>query len=69
MTRAEFKENLRNELSGMTAQELKMYAKEHYIKLYTVVPDRMVSAIVESMANRMFHGDAFRTNPKGGETV
>ena len=65
MTRKEHKENLRNELSEMTAQELKQYARAHYIKLYTVVPDKMVDAIVESMTNREFHGDAFRTNPRG----
>ena len=60
MTREEYRNNLRAELADMDKDELKAYAKKNYVRLYSSVPDNMVSTIVEAMTNREFHGDAFR---------
>lgn len=60
MTRDEYRLKLTEELSGMGALELRDYARAHYVKLYTRVPDRMREAIVSVMTTREFHGDAFR---------
>lgn len=60
MTREEYKKNLTNELSGKSYEELKDYAKEHGVRLYSKVPYKMLSSIVQIMTEREFHGDAFR---------
>lgn len=59
-TREEYKENLRDELSLMDKDELKSFAKEHGIKLYTTQYSRMLQRIIDIMTVREFHGDAFR---------
>ena len=59
MTRDEYQRNLRAELDGKSKSELSKYAKEHGIKLFTVVPDKMRDKIIEVSAGRQFHGYAF----------
>lgn len=63
MTRAEYKENLKEELYLMDKDELKAYAKKNGVRLYTTVPDKMVQVIADTMTSREFHGDAFRSKP------
>lgn len=60
MTREEYKVDLTNELRSKDARELTAYARERKIRLFTKVPSRMISTIVEAMTVREFHGDAFR---------
>ncbi len=63
MTRVEYKEQLRKQLEGMDVKELKAFAREHGVRLYSKVPYNMVGSIVEVMTSREFHGDVFRRNP------
>lgn len=63
MTRQEYKEGIIKELEGMGKNELKAYARNHYVRLYTTVPDKMVQVIANTMTEREFHGDAFREHP------
>lgn len=60
MTREEYKANLRKELEGMDANELRSYARSNHIRLYTRVPEKMLEFILDTKTTREFHGDAFR---------
>lgn len=57
---AAYKANLRAELEPMDKDELKKYAKEHGVTLYTTVKAKMIDAIVSVLNGRYFHGWAFR---------
>lgn len=48
------------ELENMTREELKEYAKDKGIRLYTTVPEKMVAYIKQVEHVREIHGDAFR---------
>lgn len=48
-------------LEEMTKDELKQYAREHNIRLYTSVPAKMREVIRNVEHLRETHGDAFRT--------
>ena len=48
-------------LDEMTREELKAYAKQKGIRLYTVAPDKMREKIRELEHARATKGDAFRT--------
>ncbi len=55
------KKNLsRSELQKMSRQELKEYARQKGIRLYTTVPEKMIAKIREVEHVRATHGDAFR---------
>ncbi len=55
------KKNLsRSELQKMSRQELKEYARQRGIRLYTVVPEKMIERIISVEYSRATHGDAFR---------
>ncbi len=47
-------------LEKMNRDELKKYAKENGIRLYTTVPEKMREKIREVEHMRAHHGDAFR---------
>ena len=47
-------------IDNMTKEELKQYAKEKGIRLYTSVPDKMREIIKQVEYIREHHGDAFR---------
>ena len=53
-------QKIRTELQYASYDELKAYAREHGIRLYTKVPSKMLNIIAETQARRMHHGDAFR---------
>ncbi len=48
------------DLEKMNKDELKMYAKEKGIRLFTTVPEKMRERIKEVEYVREHHGDAFR---------
>lgn len=52
--------NMNELLASMSKEELQQFAKEHGIRLYTVVPEKMRARIEEVMHTREHHGDAFR---------
>lgn len=47
-------------LENMNKEELKQYARDNGIRLYTSVPERMRKRIKEVEYVRKHHGDAFR---------
>lgn len=47
-------------LDEMNKDELKQYAKEHGIRLYTTVEKKMRNYIKSVQYTREHHGDAFR---------
>lgn len=53
------------QLEEMTREELKAYAKDRGIRLYTVVPEKMIKIIREVEHVREIHGDAFRESKEG----